>query len=157
MFFTPFWQFIHCNCDPDFKDICIYFVTYPAITYFVFETSFRANLLHVIPVFAIKWLNFMWCSKSPITFEIHTLHHTTSIRGPRFTRWRPNKVSDETFAPQPQPIEPQPNKMFLLCLFLQIKVVKGKIQTIYIKGVLLTLINWINITNNIPNMVKNTR
>ena len=63
----------------------------------------------------------------------------------------------ETFAPQPQPIEPQPNKMFLLCLFLQIKVVKGKIQSIYIKGVLLTLINWINITNNIPNMVKNTR
>ena len=63
----------------------------------------------------------------------------------------------ETFAPQPQPIEPQPNKMFLLCLFLEIKVVKGKIRSIYIKGVLLTLINWINITNNIPNMVKNTR
>ena len=59
---------------------------------------------------------------------------------------------DETLAPQPQP-----NKMFLLCLFLRIKVVKGKIQSIYIKGVLLTLINWINITNNIPNMVKNTR
>ena len=68
-----------------------------------------------------------------------------------------NGCNDETFAPQPQPIEPQPNKMFLLCLFLQIKVVKGKIQSIYIKGVLLTLINWINITNNIPNMVKNTR
>ena len=60
----------------------------------------------------------------------------------------------ETFAPQPQPIEPQPNKMFLLCLFLEIKVVKGKIRSIYIKGLLLTLINWINITNNIPNMVK---
>ena len=68
-----------------------------------------------------------------------------------------SSVTYETFAPQPQPIEPQPNKMFLLCLFLQIKVVKGKIQSIYIKGVLLTLINWINITNNIPNMVKNTR
>ena len=71
-------------------------------------------------------------------------------------------MGHETFAPQPQPIEPQPiepqpNKMFLLCLFLEIKVVKGKIRSIYIKGVLLTLINWINITNNIPNMVKITR
>ena len=91
--FCSLSQFIHCNCDPDFKDICIYFVTYPAITYFVFETSFQANLLHVIPVIAIKWLNFMCCSKSPITFETHTLHHTSSIWGPRFSRWRSNKVS----------------------------------------------------------------
>ena len=65
-----------------------------------------------------------------------------------------DELRNETFAPQPQPIEPQPNKMFLLCLFLEIKVVKGKIRSIYIKGILLTLINWINITNNIPNMVK---
>ena len=36
--------------------------------------------------------------------------------------------------PQPQPVEPQPNVLFL-CLFLEIKVVKGHIWSIYIKGV----------------------
>ena len=35
--------------------------------------------------------------------------------------------------PQPQPVEPQPNVFW--CLFLEIKVVKGHIRSIYIKGV----------------------
>ena len=44
----------------------------------------------------------------------------------------------EKFAPQPQPVEPQPvepQPNVFLCLFLEIKGVKGHIQSIYIKGV----------------------